>query len=148
MAMTIYGVRRRVVCYVTRGANGDRDLLVLERADDDPSDPLGVQVPAGEMIAFETLDAAAVREVEQETGLTRLGFERQLGAVERGLRDAGGPSITMYVHLTAADDNSTSWQHLGSGDGAANGMRFSCRWEPLPLNVELAPDQDAYLDQI
>lgn len=146
--MTIYGVRQRVTCYVTRSTSRGVELLVFEHADDDPADPSGVQVPAGGKTQFEAVEDAALREVEEESGLIGLSFERQLGAVELGLHDAGGPSVTTYVHLSAPGDGEQTWQHTVSGDGDDSAMAFVWRWEPLPLRFDLAAGQAAYLDRL
>jgi ADP-ribose pyrophosphatase YjhB (NUDIX family) len=146
--MTIYGVRRRVACYVTRTTLAGDELLVFDHVDDDPADPSGCQVPAGGMAPFEAIEVAAAREVAEESGLTGLTFDRQLGAVERGLHDDGGPSVTTYVHLTAPPDSDAdeTWEHVVTGEGEDAGLRFRLRWEPLPLAVELAGGQGVYLD--
>ncbi len=159
--MSIYGVRRRVACYVTRGTEGGRELLVFDHVDDDPDDPSGVQVPAGGMLPFEGIEDAALREAEEETGLTGLTFVAQLGGQERGLDDPGGPSMTTYVHLQAPDGVPDAWTHTvttsvtadsstpeSSAEHADGGMQFDCRWEPLPLTVELAGDQAEFLDAL
>jgi 8-oxo-dGTP pyrophosphatase MutT (NUDIX family) len=146
--VTIYAIRRRVACYVTRPAGAGLELLVFDHADDDPSQPSGTQVPAGGMLPFESLDAAALREVEEECGLVDLTFKHQLGAVELGLQEPGGPSLTTYVELGAPADGPQVWQHQVSGDGQDAGMTFCCRWELLPLGLELAGGQGVYLDRI
>jgi 8-oxo-dGTP pyrophosphatase MutT (NUDIX family) len=148
--MTIYGVRYRVACYVTRSTGAGTQLLVFEHVDDDPANPSGIQVPAGGKAAYEAIDEAAFREIEEETGLTGLSMVRQLGVVELGLRDAGGPSSTTYVELSAPvhDGDPTDWIHHVTGDGADDGMRFAVRWEALPLGFELAGGQSVYLDRI
>jgi 8-oxo-dGTP pyrophosphatase MutT (NUDIX family) len=146
--MTIYGVRQRVACYVTRSTSTGDQLLVFDQVDDDPAQPSGCQVPAGGMAPFEAVEAAAAREVAEESGLTGLTFDRQLGAVELGLHDDGGPSVTTYVHLTAPHDGDATWEHVVTGEGEDAGLRFRLRWEPLPLAVELAGGQGVYLDRI
>ncbi len=175
--MSIYGVRRRVACYVTRTTEGGRELLVFDHVDDDPDDPSGVQIPAGGMLPFEGIEDAALRETEEETGLTGLTFAAQLGGHERGMNDPGGPSMTTYVHLQASDGGPDAWTHtvtsqatagssapdpsadaaeataLSAQDSVAaehadDGMVSACRWEPLPLSVELAGDQAKFLENL
>ncbi len=141
--VTIYAIRRRVVCYVTRSAGAGLELLVLDRADDEPA---GTQVPAGDMLPFESVDAAALREVQNQCGLVDLIFQHQLGAVELGLQEPEGPSLTTYVELGAPVDGPQAWPHEVSGDGSDAGMTFYCRWELLPLGHELARGQGVYLD--
>lgn len=150
--MTIYGVRRRVACYVTRSAENGTELLVFDHVDDDPADPSGTQIPAGGMAPFEALTDAAFREVREETGLLGLQFVGQVGAAELGLDDPGGPSMTTYVHLAlpdgAAATDAGEWEHAVTGDGADAGMIFRCRWEPLPLSVELAGGQGQFVPAV
>lgn len=135
---------------------------MFEHADDDPASASGVQVPAGGMQPFESLADAAIREVAEETGLTGLTYVDQIGYVERGLGDVGGPAVVNFVHLEAATDVSgsaaandgaggtdgSSWEHTVTGEGEDAGLIFRCRWEPLPLREQLAADQGAFLDSL
>lgn len=150
--MTIYGVRRRVACYVTRSTEQGGELLVFDHVDDDPEDPSGTQIPAGGMGTFEALTGAAFREVQEETGLSGLQFVGQVGAVELGLDEPGGPSMTTYVQLAAPDtskaDGPREWEHAVTGYDTDAGLVFRCRWEPLPLSVELAGDQGRFLSAL
>lgn len=146
--MSIYGVRRRVVCYVTRTTDAGEELLVFDHRDDDPAEPSGTQVPAGGMLPFEALADAARRETAEETGLADVRYLEQVGAVELGLHDPGGPSMTNFVHLQAPTDGPDSWEHAVTGDGGDRDLVFRCRWEPLPLRFELAGGQGAFLDAV
>lgn len=153
--MSIYAFGRRVICYVTRTTPGGSHLLVFEHADDDPSNPSGLQVPAGTMLPFESVADAAVREVAEETGLSDLEYVGQLGAQELGLDDEGGPAVTNFVHLVAggtssgeAVDGQPGWDYVVTGEGGDAGLTFRCRWEPLPLGLELAGGQGSFLSQL
>ena len=146
--MTIYAVRRRVVCYVTRTTEAGEQLLVFDHADDDPQSPSGTQVPAGGMLPYEALADAARRETVEETGLEDVSYVGQVGAVELGLDDAGGPSMTNFVHLQASSDGPDSWEHTVSGDGEDTGLVFRCRWQLLPLPFDLAGGQGEFLDAV
>ncbi len=146
--MTIYGVRRRVACYVTRTTDRGEELLVFEHADDDPQSPSGTQVPAGGMTTYEGIETAAVREVEEESGLQGVSFVGQLGGQERGLNDPDGAAMTTFVHLRGLDDGRDSWEHVVVGEGDDHGLTFICRWEPLPLGFELAGNQGEFLDAL
>jgi ADP-ribose pyrophosphatase YjhB (NUDIX family) len=132
------------------------ELLVFEHTDEDPA---GVRVPAGSMQPLESLTDAAARAVYEETGLTGLTYVDQVGYVERGLDEVGGPAVVNFVHLaaqpgpgSAATDaragaaGGPAWEHTVTGDGADAGLVFRCRWEPLPLQVLLAADQGAFLE--
>lgn len=146
--MTIYGVRQRVACYLTRTTGSTVELLVFEHAVDDPANPSGTQVPAGGMARFEAVTDAALREVEEETGLGNLTYVGQVGWTELGLADTGGPSVTTFVHLTAPTGGPVSWDHTVTGDDDDGGLVFRCRWEPLPLGFDLAGDQGRFLGSL
>ena len=146
--MTTYAVRQRVACYVTRSTGAGPQLLVFDHRDDDLDEPSGTQIPAGGMLPFEALVDAALRETGEETGLGDLTFVGQVGFIELGLDDPGGPSMTTYVHLVAADDGPDSWEHTVIGVGDDAGMVFSCRWERLPLAVDLAGSQGQFLEAL
>jgi ADP-ribose pyrophosphatase YjhB (NUDIX family) len=146
--MPIYGYRRRVACYVTRVGEAGSELLVFDHVDDDPDNPSGTQIPAGGMLPFEGIEAAAAREAAEETGLSGLGFVAQLGGSEVPLGEPGGPSVTTYVQLTASAGGPQAWTHRVTGDGDDAGMEFACRWAALPLGFELAGGQGLYLDAL
>jgi 8-oxo-dGTP pyrophosphatase MutT (NUDIX family) len=145
VAVTTYGVRQRVACYVTRSTERGAELLVFDHRDDDPDDPSGTQIPAGGMRRFEAITDAAAREIDEETGLADTTFVAQVGFVELGLHEAGGPSMTTYVHVTAPGGGPDEWEHQVGGDGEDAGMVFRCRWEPLPLGFELAGGQGQFV---
>jgi ADP-ribose pyrophosphatase YjhB (NUDIX family) len=147
--VTIYGVRQRVACYVTRTKDGRQQLLVFDHVDD-ASNPAGSQVPAGGKDIYEPIVDAAYRETEEETGLIGLGFVEQVGMQERTLEDPGGAVVTTFVHLRAPADGSDTWEHtvVADADSEDAGMVFRCRWEPLPLQVELAGNQGEFVDRL
>lgn len=130
--------RLRVACYVTRPiSHREPQLLVFDHADFPES---GTQVPAGGVIGDETFRQAAVREVQEETGLRAVTFVRLLGWSHRAHPEDGSPRLTMYVHLTATGDSPGHWRHVVTGRGEDNSLRFVCRWVALP--VELTDRQD------
>jgi 8-oxo-dGTP pyrophosphatase MutT (NUDIX family) len=143
--VTTYALRQRVACYVTRTSERGEDLLVFDHRDDLPDSPSGTQVPAGGMLPFESIADAAARETKEETGLTGLTFVEQVGSLELGLDDPGGPSMTTFVHLVAPGGGPDAWEHTVSSDDTDQGMTFRCRWEPLPLGFELAAGQGRFL---
>lgn len=68
---------QKVTGFITRQRENDvTDLLVFQHP------TAGVQLPAGTVEAGESLEAAAFREVAEETGLTDVRLIRHLGAVE------------------------------------------------------------------
>ena len=137
--------RIRVAAYVIRhGATGPQ-LLVVDHVD---APSAGTQVPAGGVAAGESTYAAVLRELAEETGLTDVRVVTALGTEDRPHPDSGLPRRTTYLHLQASSGVPDEWVHHVTGKGPDNGLRFACRFEPLPLDIRLADHQDVFLDQI
>ena len=126
----------KVIAYITRQRNGIAELLVFEHVDVDA----GVQVPKGTMEPNETLEAAVIREVREETGLTSFESMSHLGAMIQP-PFAGGVESEEWCFFAMTVDGSTpdAWVHRVGGKGEDEGMRFRYYW--LPLEIELAGRQ-------
>nr|WP_246350973.1 NUDIX domain-containing protein [Deinobacterium chartae] len=128
----------KVVVYVTRGS----ELLVLS----EPDHPeVGLQVPKGSVEPGETALQAAVRELEEESGL-RLEGATFLGArdLERDVWQDRAQRWYAYW-LEAPAGTPDAWTHRHSG------QTFEYRWMPLEA-PELAPSlgnrMDLFLPQL
>jgi 8-oxo-dGTP diphosphatase len=98
---------QKVVAYITLGQN----LLVFTHRDYPES---GIQVPAGTVEAGEALDAAVLREAEEETGLKNLKLVRYLGAQDFDAEKAKIPGEIHerhFFHLEAANPAPQKWRH-------------------------------------
>ncbi|WP_374929471.1 NUDIX domain-containing protein [Kytococcus sedentarius] len=135
----------KVVCYVTTGDH----LLVVTHLDV-PLTEAGVQVPAGTMERGETAREAALREVQEETGLADLSM---VGVVGRDLYDIAPTRDEMqhrrYVHLTTQQDVSQRWL-AGEldPDGGGEPQRWECWWLPLMHAHVLAAGQGRFVHRI
>lgn len=67
--------KKKVHAYVTREKEGAMQLLVFKHRD---TPEAGIQVPGGTVDEGETLKAAILREVQEESGLRHLCIERFL----------------------------------------------------------------------
>lgn len=116
--------REKALVYLTRG----QDLLVLEHSADYPD--AGVQVPAGGVDPGESPEAAATRELFEETGLTA-----QLPPVylqSRWWPDSNAPSrIRHYYWIEAPAETPTTWSHVVSAGADDAGMTFRLSFRPL-----------------
>lgn len=119
----------KVVCYVTRG----EDLLVFRHRYQPEA---GVQVPAGTIEPGEDPEVAALREAEEETGLSGFCVLRKLG--EYTHRYAGRPEDHRrhVFHLEAPEGAPERWQHF-----AENAYWFVFEWVPLRAVPVLAASQ-------
>jgi 8-oxo-dGTP pyrophosphatase MutT (NUDIX family) len=99
----------KVTAFITRkGAAGD-ELLLLRHPH------AGVQIPAGTIEPGETPEQAVLREVREETGITRLGTPELLG--QRDEQPPGGSHVIMNQTLVYSRPNPTSfdWVSLPRG---------------------------------
>jgi ADP-ribose pyrophosphatase YjhB (NUDIX family) len=131
--------RRRVVAYVTRERDGVTELLTIE-AEQYPEE--GVQVPAGRIDHWETLEEGLRRELAEETGVTGV-------RVVRELPDFGCTYETFYenhaFHLVADEETPQAWEHRIHGEGVDSGLVHQCRWVPLTRDLELWNEGDPML---
>ncbi|MFJ7413364.1 NUDIX domain-containing protein [Streptomyces sp. NPDC098077] len=135
------GPRLRVAAYVIR-RHPFPALLVFDHADVPEA---GTQVPAGGVVPGEDPERAVLREVAEETGLTGARVVRRIAVDARPHPETGQPRLTTFLLLDAPPDGPSAWEHRVGGDGADAGMRFACRFAPLPLEHPLADAQDAWL---
>lgn len=133
-------MRQKVMAYVVRQRAGQRELLVFEHRDYPDA---GVQAPAGTVEPDEAIEAAVLREVEEETGLTA----RQVRVV-RKLAEAYEAGFDQQRHvfelepLTALPDR---WTHTVRGPGDDAGLVFDYYWIALAPALKLAGTQARFL---
>lgn len=125
----------RAVAYVVRP---DRQLLVNIHADDRrPWEMSGLQVPSGGILDRETAEEGALRELEEETGLTDARVVKYLGSIDWDHR----PYLDMiahrhFFHLAVAGPVPDEWDHWERGgpheaprdDGGVRLLHF---WRPI-----------------
>lgn len=116
--------REKVLVYVTRGT----DLLVLEHTADYPD--AGVQVPAGGVEPGESPEAAATRELFEETGIqTRLP---PIYLQSCWWPNPDAPSrIRHYYWVEVPAATPIAWSHVVSAGEGDKGMTFDLSFRPL-----------------
>jgi 8-oxo-dGTP pyrophosphatase MutT (NUDIX family) len=135
-------IRERVVAYVTREGAGGTELLTIE-AEAYPED--GIQVPAGRLDHGETLEEGLIRELDEETGCTRVRIVRELPDFE-----CSYPTYNHNhaFHLIAVEDTPDSWRHAVHGKGVDAGLVHICRWVQLQPDLELWNGGDPMLSRL
>jgi 8-oxo-dGTP pyrophosphatase MutT (NUDIX family) len=138
--------RRKLVAKALTYITHEGSLLVFRQPDFPGA---GVQVPGGSVEAGEALEAAALREAREETGLTELVVQSYLGSVEYELKvDVGPPHLRHFFHLVNVGPAPARWQHteLSPSTGGPP-VRLELSWEPLST-VRLDWEQDHYLEDL
>lgn len=139
-------LRQRVVAYVTRERNGRTELLTIEHGDIPDA---GIQVPAGRLDPGENLEEGLHREVEEETGVTRLRIVGQLADGEEFERLFGpGAHASFAFHAVADSDGPDEWEHPVTGTGSDAGLSYLCRWVPLRNDLPLWRRRDPLLERL
>ena len=138
--------RRKHVAKALSYITHERRLLVFRQ----PDFPYqGIQVPGGSVEVGEELEAAALREAREETGLAELVVQSYLGTAAYELQvDVGDPHLRHFFHLAYSGPVRERWEHLETKPStAAPAVRFELWWEPLS-SVQLAWDMDAFLEPL
>jgi 8-oxo-dGTP diphosphatase len=118
--------RKRVYVYVT-GPNG---LLILEH----PQHPeAGLQVPGGTIQEGEERSRAAVREAEEETGLSGVKLKSCLGVQGFDMRPFGieERQTAWYFHLECIRSAPKTW-YFHEAHSVREPIPFRFYWSPLP----------------
>ena len=139
-------VRKRVVAYVTREHDGRVELLVF---DHQGMPDVPTQVPAGRSDAHESLEEGALREVEEETGLTGIRIAGELADADEFERHFGPSAHRSWAfHAVADAAGPDRWKHLVSGTGMDSGLVFLCRWVPLDDSPPLWGEPDPLVERL
>ncbi|MFB7250378.1 NUDIX domain-containing protein [Microbacterium sp. NPDC056234] len=137
-------VIEKAVCYVI----ADQHLLVFTH-DDVPLDITGVQVPAGSIRPGEAAADAAVRELQEETGLHGRVL-REVGIVDYDLAPMRDEIARRHFFVLAVDhvDIESVWSS-GESDPSTGGaaQAWTCRWIPLTQAHVLAGGLGAKLGE-
>jgi 8-oxo-dGTP pyrophosphatase MutT (NUDIX family) len=136
--------RRRVYLFMTRPNGGAGQILVFSHAS--PNLWCGVQTPGGTVEAGETPYEAALREAQEETGLTEFGSLRLLA--EDDHENADERLRRYFFQLPVHEKTSSEWTHCVQGEGVDGGIDFRLYWVDLPGAGGLAEHFHAYKERI
>ena len=95
----------------------------------------GVQVPGGTVEAGETLEAAILREVFEESGLRGLRIVRYLGALEYYAAERAQWQLRHFFELEAPQGCAQTWTHTEEDEALVFLYQW---WPPERAEAELA----------
>ncbi|MGG4547593.1 NUDIX domain-containing protein [Rossellomorea marisflavi] len=128
--------------YITRNHDGRPQVLVFQHLILEA----GVQIPKGTVQDGEDPEAAVVREMIEETGLTEWGKPEFL-ADDRWRADDGSIHHRHFYRLDQGDAPD-QWQHEPSGGGEEEGLQFTLFWISSPGDIPLARGHGDYLHHV
>lgn len=111
----------KVWLYIVRLTGPQPELLVFEQLHANA----GIQVPAGTVEAGETPEAAAARELFEESGVRIDSFEH-LREIQREWYGQAVHAHLFWQH--APDALPDEWEHRVTGKGEDHDMLFRCFW--------------------
>lgn len=121
----------KAVAAVVRENGGRRELLVFRHP------RAGVQLPKGTVEPDETLAAAVLRELHEESGLSLDAEPVAIGTWNRLLDGTFGEAATLDLHvwhlhlLPAPSGLPDRWSHRASGSAEEDGLVFAFHWLPI-----------------
>ncbi|HDR7530140.1 NUDIX hydrolase [Bacillus sp. AY1-10] len=133
---------KKVHAYVTREKEGVMQLLVFKHRDIPEA---GIQIPGGTVEEGETLEAAILREVQEETGLRHLCIERFLADYIIHVKEKKEYQKRHFFHVTLLTDVKDSWEHIVSAGKEDEGLVFCYDWVDSAKCPELAGKQGEFL---
>ncbi|MEJ0075257.1 MAG: NUDIX domain-containing protein [Alphaproteobacteria bacterium] len=134
-------IKKKVLVYCV----ADGKLLVFRHVDFSWEE-VGVQVPAGSIKEGETVEAAALRELREETGYDCFEVDEVIGTTWYDIspyRQELQERYFVRAHATAALPE--RWMSQEDHDGKQQPTRFECFWIPLEGAHVLQTGQSAML---
>lgn len=135
-------IRQKALAYIVRQSSTGWELLIFQHRGL-PS--AGWQVPGGTIDPGKTPQAAVVREVFEESGLTQFEAVISLGDL-LWQSESGRYHQRHYFQMRLAQTSPSEFSHEVSDGEYDKGRIFQYRWTDIEQLPELAVDQGQMLD--
>ena len=140
---------KKVYAYILRRNEAEEHLLVFEHLDFPEA---GIQIPGGTVEPEESIPAAAMREVQEETGLDCVEFVEKLGESFHDMRCYGmkGLHERHYFHCRVTVPTEGSWiaYEETPSDGTPGPITLKFYWVSLDSVPSLAGRTDEMLPRL
>ncbi|EEL88233.1 NUDIX domain-containing protein [Bacillus cereus] len=134
--------KKKVHAYITREKEGVMQLLVFKHRDIREA---GIQVPGGTVDEGETLEAAILREVQEESGLRHFCIERFLSDYIIFVKEKKEYQKRHFFHISLLTDVKDTWEHIVRAGEEDKGLVFCYEWVDINKCPELAGKQGEFL---
>jgi 8-oxo-dGTP pyrophosphatase MutT (NUDIX family) len=131
-------VKQKALIYVVRAGEAGPKVLVFEHRHFPDA---GLQVPAGTVEPSEAPEAAAYREVTEESGLT----SAQVRLVRKLAEEPEWEQNRQVYLFAPMVELPPRWSHTVAGAGEDQGMVFDYYWLPVSDAARLAGGQGRFL---
>ncbi|MEM9932367.1 MAG: NUDIX domain-containing protein [Bacteroidota bacterium] len=134
--------KEKVLVYVLRRIGPNVQVLVFDHVDYPEVEP---QIPGGGVKNGEEIMQAAVRELEEESGVTHAKMIRFLGKLIYDNPHNGKLARRHFFLLQAPDNLPEQWDHIVASTDDDNGLVFRFYWQEL-TQTRIGYEQDKGLD--
>lgn len=135
---------KKVIAYITRLHNGQRQLLVYGYKDHPEA---GKRVPARIVGKNETIEDALYREIEEKCGLTHLISKNKIKEYIYYDECKAEYYERHVFHLEVAEEMCEKRESIIPSHNLSEGLILCCQWGPLEVisRLEAGKDDDIHL---